>query len=44
MNWKREAIDKLRNYEARKQALVNIQQEIKRLEAEYSGIRAAALP
>ncbi|WP_298029713.1 DUF1492 domain-containing protein [uncultured Dysosmobacter sp.] len=41
MNWKREAIDKLRNYEARKQAPANIQQEIKRLEVEYTGIRSA---
>ena len=41
MNRKREAADKLRNYEAMKLAPANIQQEIKRLEVEYSGIRSA---
>lgn len=41
MDWKREAADKLRNYEARKQATENIQEEIKRLEIEYTSIRSA---
>jgi len=42
MNWKREAIDKLRNYEAHKQAIESIPNEIKRLESSYAGIRSAA--
>lgn len=42
MNWKREAIDKLKNYEARREALENIPKEIKRLESSYAGIRSAA--
>lgn len=41
MNWKREAADKLRNYEAHRQALRSIPQEIKRLESAYAGIRSA---
>lgn len=41
MNWKREAADKLRNYEAHKQALESIPKEIKRLESAYTGIRSA---
>lgn len=41
MNWKREAADKLRNYEAHKQALESIPKEIKRLESVYAGIRSA---
>lgn len=42
MDWKREAIDKLRIYDARKNALASIPQEIRRLEDEFSGIRSAA--
>lgn len=42
MNWKREAIDKLKNYEAHKQALENIPREIKRLESAYTGLRSAS--
>lgn len=42
MNWKREAIDKLRSYEARRKALENIPLEIRRLESIYAGIRSAA--
>ena len=42
MNWKREAIDKLKNYEAHREALENIPKEIKRLESAYAGIRSAA--
>ena len=41
MDWKREAADKLRNYEAHKQALENLPKEIKRLESSYTGIRSA---
>lgn len=42
MDWKREAIDKLRIYDARKNAITSIPQEIRRLEDEFSGIRSAA--
>lgn len=42
MNWKREAIDKLKNYEAHRQALENIPREIKRLESAYMGLRSAS--
>lgn len=41
MDWKREAIDKLKNYEAHREALENIPMEIKRLELSYVGIRSA---
>lgn len=41
MNWKREAIDKLKNYEAHREALKNIPLEIKRLESACAGIRSA---
>jgi len=41
MNWKREAIDKLKNYEAHRAALESIPKEIKRLESAYTGIRSA---
>lgn len=41
MNWKREAIDKLKNYVAHQEALGNIPKEIKRLESAYAGIRSA---
>lgn len=41
MNWKQEAIDKLKNYEAHREALENIPKEIKRLESAYAGIRSA---
>jgi len=42
MNWKREAIGKLKNYEAHRAALESIPKEIKRLESAYTGIRSAA--
>ena len=42
MNWKHEAIDKLKSYEAHVEALENIPKEIKRLESAYAGIRCAA--
>lgn len=41
MNWKREAIDKLKNYEAHKLALESLPKEIRRLESAYTGIRSA---
>ena len=41
MNWKREAVDKLKNYEAHKQALECLPKEIRRLESAYTGIRSA---
>ena len=41
MNWRHEAIDKLRNYEAHKQALECLPKEIRRLESAYTGIRSA---
>ena len=41
MNWKREAIDKLRNYDVHKQAIESIPMEIKRLEVKYTSIRSA---
>ena len=41
MNWKREAADKLKNYEAHKQALECLPKEIRRLESAYIGIRSA---
>lgn len=42
MDWKREAKDKLRNYSARRTALENIPEEIRRLEARATGIRSAS--
>lgn len=42
MNWKAEAVDKLRQYEAKKLSLVNIPLEISRLESAACGIRSAA--
>lgn len=41
MDWKQEAIDKLRDYEAHKKALDSIPLELERLGAAYNGIRAA---
>ena len=41
MNWKYEAIDKLKHYEAKKQALQSIPQEMKRLESVMCSIRSA---
>ena len=41
MNWKYEAIDKLKQYEAKKLALRNIPEEISRLESAIQGIRSA---
>ena len=42
MDWKREAIDKLKNYAAHREALENIPKELQRLESVYTGIRSTA--
>jgi hypothetical protein len=41
VNWKYEAIDKLRDYEAKKQALESIPKEIECLEMAFEGIRSS---
>lgn len=41
MNWKYEAIDKLKGYEAHKAALISIPEEIERLESAAHSIRSA---
>lgn len=41
MNWKYEAIDKLKGYEAHKAALISIPEEIQRLESAARSIRSA---
>ena len=41
MNWKAEAIEKLRKYDAMRQAIVNIPEEISRLEIAACSIRSA---
>lgn len=43
MNWKFEAIEKLKEYTARKNALESIPEEIKRLEEDAQRIRAASV-
>lgn len=43
MDWKQEAIDKLTGYEAQREALETIPQELERLVTAYTGIRAARL-
>lgn len=42
MNWKKEAIDKLKEYNARKQAIASIPMEIAQLESAVRGIRSAS--
>lgn len=42
MNWKFEAIEKLKEYTARKNAIASIPEEIKRLEKDAQRIRAAS--
>lgn len=42
MNWKFEAIDKLKGYEAHRRSLTSIPEEIKRLEVALTAIRSAA--
>lgn len=41
MNWKYEAIDKLKAYSAKKTAVVNITEEIERLSSKFGAIRSA---
>lgn len=41
MNWKHEAIGKLKRYEAMQAAMVSLPQELKRLEEENTAIRSA---
>lgn len=41
MNWKSEAMEKLRKYDAMRQCVQNIPEELKRLELESRGIRSA---
>lgn len=41
MNWKHEAIEKLKEYEARVKSVKTIPNEIKRLELDYTRIRSA---
>ncbi len=41
MNWKAEAMEKLRRYDAMRQAVVNIPEEIDRLEDEILSIRSS---
>lgn len=41
MNWKTEAVDKLKHYEAMRASLVSIPEEIQRLEQAARGIRSA---
>lgn len=42
MNWKNEAVDRLRRYEAMCAALGNIEQELERLEAAAGALRSAS--
>lgn len=42
MNWKAEAKDKLRRYDAMAAAIINIPENIARLESEYTAIRSAS--
>lgn len=41
MNWKFEAVDKLKGYEAHKQSLASIPEEIRRLNVAFTAIRSA---
>lgn len=41
MNWKNEAIEKLKGYEAHRQTLENIPLELDRLSVAYTGIHPA---
>lgn len=41
MDWKYEAIDKLRGYNAHLRALENIPRELERLESAFTGVRSA---
>ena len=41
MNWQTVAVQRLRNYEAKKLSLETIAEQVKGLEAEFTGLRAA---
>ncbi len=41
MNWKQEAVDKLKGYQVRKRALENIPEEIQRLKSQSISIKSA---
>ena len=41
MDWKSEAIDKLQQYEAKRQALISIPMELAQLEAAMTGVRSS---
>lgn len=43
MNWKQEAVEKLRRYDSMRRAVINIPEEISRLKGEYSAIGTPAL-
>ena len=43
MDWKREAVEKLRDYEARKTALESIPDELARLESDFTRVRGAGM-
>lgn len=43
MNWKTEAVEKLRRYDAMRQAMVNIPEEIRRLEGEVYSLRGKGM-
>lgn len=43
MNWKEEAIDKLHKFDAVRHSLVNLTEEIRRLESEAKSLRGATL-
>ncbi len=43
MNWKLEAVDKLQRYDAMRQALINLPEEIRRLETEAYSLRSASV-
>lgn len=41
MNWKQEAVEKLKDYEAKENCITSIPEEIRQLKAQYSAIRSA---
>lgn len=43
MDWKQEAIDKLKGYEAQRRSMEDIPRELERLGAAYTNIRAARI-
>ena len=42
MNWKNEAVNKLREYNSKRQALINLEEKIKMKESEITAIRSAS--